>query len=101
MSSLLLLSLAVWNEKLKFLYSKSNGSTWIKKCKHKRNIEIQLQRVVSNFPYLQNSVLKFLNWKKKIGFIKKRPTSTKHQGVRLREEFNPYLVWRHGFKHID
>ena len=45
--------------------------------------------------------VKISKLKKKIGFIKKRPTSTKHQGVRLREEFNPYLVWRHGFKHID
>ena len=26
----------------------------IKKCKHKRNIEIQLQGVASNFLYVQN-----------------------------------------------
>ena len=99
MSSLLLLSLAVWNEKLKFLYSKSNGSTWIKKCKHKRNTEIQLQRVVSKFPYLQNSSVKISKNEIYIyiGFIGRRPTSIKHQGLTLREEFNPYLIWRHGF----
>ena len=66
----------------------------LKKCKHKRNTEIQLQRVVSKFPYLQNSGVKISkNEKKKKRFIEKRPTSKKDQGVRLREEFNPCLTW--------
>ena len=102
--SLWLLSLVVWNEKLKFLYLKSNGSTIIKKGKHKRNTQIQLQRVASKFPYLQNSSVYISknenNNNNKVHWEKTYIYKTSRCKVK-REEFNPYLIWRHGVEHID